>query len=343
VQTFNTEKLVVAAGVDVSIIILNYNDKEYLKGCLQSLDCCSKSRHVEIIVSDNASTDGSIEMVESEFPHVRLLKNNENLGFTKGNNVGIRASTGRYVFLLNSDIKILDGCIDAMAQFLDDHPDVGIAGPRVLNRDMTHQSTCRRYPTLWSNFCQLTGLSKSFRGSRFFSGEHMFFFKGDREADVEVLVGCFSALRRKAIDQVGMLDENFYMYGDDLDWCRRLREGGWRVVFHPGGQAIHYIGTSTTKKDPVRYALLQQQSVIRYWRKYHGRAAVAGIQGLMSMRLTVRWAIGLFKFLAIPAKRDAGRIRMRESSTCLAALFGDISGNGRTASAGSVLATSPRQ
>ena len=198
-----------ASAMDVSIVILNYNDKEYLRGCLQSLAHCSRSRQVEIIVSDNASTDGSIEMVESEFPRVRLLKNKENLGFTKGNNVGIRASAGRYVFLLNSDIKVLDGCIDAMAEFLDDHPDVGLAGPKVLNRDLSHQSTCRRYPTLWNNFCEVTGLSKLFRGSRVFCGEHMFFFHGDREMDVHVLVGCFSALRRRAIDQAGMLDEEF--------------------------------------------------------------------------------------------------------------------------------------
>ncbi len=332
-----------ASAMDVSIVILNYNDKEYLRGCLQSLAHCSRSRQVEIIVSDNASTDGSIEMVESEFPRVRLLKNKENLGFTKGNNVGIRASAGRYVFLLNSDIKVLDGCIDAMAQFLDDHPDVGLAGPKVLNRDLSHQSTCRRYPTLWNNFCEVTGLSKLFRGSRVFCGEHMFFFHGDRELDVHVLVGCFSALRRRAIDQAGMLDENFYMYGDDLDWCRRFKQAGWRVTFYPGAQAIHYMGTSTTKKDPVRYALLQQQSVLRYWRKYHSRAGVAGIQGLILLRLISRWATGCWKWLAIPSKREEGRSRMRASAVCLRDLLADCCGTGRVTSAAPAPAAAPRQ
>jgi hypothetical protein len=308
--------------MDISIVILNTNDVKYLEECLESLRACSKSRQVEIIVSDNASTDGSIEMVESKYPRVKLLKNQENLGFTKGNNVGIRASAGKYVFLLNSDIKVLGDCIDEMADFLDTHPDVGLAGPKILNRDLTHQSSCRLHPTLWNNFCQMAGLVKFFRGSKFFSGEHMFFFHGDRELDVQVLVGCFSALRRQAIDQVGMLDENFYMYGDDLDWCRRLRQGGWRVVFHPGAQAIHYMGTSTTKRDPVRYALLQQQSVLRYWRKYHGRAGVAGIQALIFLRLLTRWMTGLLKYVAIPSKRDEGRTRLKESSACLRALFG---------------------
>jgi len=307
--------------MDISIVILNYNDKEYLKRCLQSLEHCSKSRQVEVIVSDNASVDGSVEMVAAEFPSARVLKNTENLGFTKGNNVGIRASTGRYVFLLNSDIKVLDGCIDAMAQFLDGHPEVGIAGPRILNRDMSHQSSCRQYPTLWNNFCQAAGLAKFFRGSKFFSGEHMFFFKGDRVMDVDVLVGCFSALRRAAIEQVGMLDENFYMYGDDLDWCRRFRHGGWRVVFNPGAQAIHFMGTSTTRKDPVRYGLLQQQSVLRYWRKYHGGIGVAGIEGLIFLRMAMRGMAGFLKYLVFPSKRGEGQTRMKEASTCLRALF----------------------
>lgn len=318
--------------MDISIVILNYNDKPYLKGCLESLENCSKLRQVEIIVSDNASTDGSIEMVETEFPHVRLLKNKENLGFTKGNNVGIRVSTGKYVFLLNSDIKVFDGCIDAMAQFLDDNPDVGVAGPKVLNRDLSLQASCRECPTLWNNFCTAVGLAKSFRGSKFFSGEQMFYFKGDRVADVDVLVGCFSALRRKAIDQVGMLDENFYMYGDDLDWCQRMRRGGWRVVFYPGGQAIHYMGTSTTKKDPVRYALLQQQSVLRYWKKYHSRLEVAGIQALFFTRQSIRWATGLVK-LALKPKNEEARSRMKESSACLRALFAADPGHAPSAPA----------
>jgi GT2 family glycosyltransferase len=307
--------------MEISIVILNHNDKDYLRGCLQSLEHCSKSRQVEVIVSDNASLDGSVEMVASEFPRAQVLKNTENLGFTKGNNVGIKASTGRYVFLLNSDIKVLDGCIDAMAQFLDDHPKVGIAGPKILNRDMSHQSSCRQYPTLWNNFCQTCGLAKLFRGSKIFSGEHMFFFNGDRVMEVDVLVGCFSALRRTAIHQVGMLDENFFMYGDDLDWCRRFREGGWGVVFNPGAQAIHYMGTSTTRKDPVLYGLLQQQSVLRYWRKYHSRYGVAGLQGLIFLRMALRGLVGFLKYLVVPSKRGEGQTRMKEAATCLRALL----------------------
>lgn len=165
----------------------------------------------------------------------------------------------------------------------------------------------------------------------------MFFFKGDHVRDVDVLVGCFSALRRKAIDQVGMLDENFYMYGDDLDWCRRLRQGRWRVVFYPGAQAIHYMGTSTTKRDPVWYSMLQQESVLRYWRKYHGRLQVAGIQVLIFARRAIRWTTGLLK-LAVNPKNEEARIRMKESSACLRALMAGESGAAPSAPAKPALA-----
>jgi len=260
--------------------------------------------------------------VETKFPQVKLLKNQENLGFTKGNNVGIKASTGKYVFLLNSDIKVFEGCIDALADFLDQNPGVGWVAPRVLNRDLTLQCTCRKDPTLWNTFCADTGLAKLFRNSDFFSGEQMFFFKGEKTTDREVLMGCFSALRRQAIEEVGLMDEGFYMYGDELDWCRRFRQGGWRVVYHPSGQAIHYGGTSTVKKDPVRFAVLQQHSELRYWQKYHGWGGRIGIRCLMIFRHFRRWIAGLVSSLLKPAGREEGRVRMRVSIACLRDLFG---------------------
>ena len=147
----------------------------------------------------------------------------------------------------------------------------------------------------------------------------MFFFKGDRVADVDVLVGCFSALRRQAIDQVGMLDESFYMYGDDLDWCRAACDKA-AGVSSSILERKRFITSepAPARKDPVRYALLQQQSVLRYWRKYHSRAGVAGIRGLMFLRLMTRWTTGLLKRVAMPSKRDEGRDRMKESSRLLA-------------------------
>jgi len=307
--------------MDISIIILNTNDLKYLEECLDSLRGCGKSRQVEIIVSDNASTDGSIEMVETKFPQVRLIKNQENLGFTKGNNVGIKASTGQYVFLLNSDIKVLGDCIGQMADFLDAHPDVGLAGPKILNADMTHQSTCRKNPTLWNNFCLAFGLAKHFRDSPFFSSEEMYYFKGDHDLDVDILVGCFSCVRRSAMDQVGLLDENFYMYRDDIDWCMRFNRAGWRVVFHSGAQAIHYGGTSTVRKDAVRYTLLQQRSILDYWKGQRGLPAWCVMWLFTFCHQVGRIGVAAAKLALKSGEQQEAKMRLLVSRASLADLF----------------------
>src|SRR5208283_2298136 len=214
-------ELPLSTAMDISVVIVSWNAKDFLEQCLRSLADSPTSLRSEIIVVDNASTDGSPEMIETIFPQVKLIKSDQNLGFAKANNIGIRESTGRYVSLINSDVKVLGNCLDPLAEYLEQHPDVGNVGPRVLNRDMTLQSTCRRFPTLWNNFCEASGLSKVFRGSRFFSGEHMFFFPHDRELDVNVLVGCFWMVRKETFKDVGMLDEDFFIYAEDVDWCRR--------------------------------------------------------------------------------------------------------------------------
>ena len=145
--------------VDISVVIVNWNAKAYLQECLASLRDAPARRAVEVIVVDNNSADGSREMVETEFPSVKLIKSPDNLGFAKANNVGIRQSGGKYVALINSDAKVLGNCLDVLADYMDTHPDVGNVGPKVLNGDMTLQGTCRRFPTLWNNFCEASGIS----------------------------------------------------------------------------------------------------------------------------------------------------------------------------------------
>ena len=307
--------------MDISVVILNWNDRQHLEACLESLAHCTRSRSLEIIVVDNASTDGSPDVVETKFPEVRLIKNKENLGFPKGNNIGIQASQGKYIYVLNSDIKVLEGCMDALADYLDQHTDIGMIGPKILNGDMTHQSSCRRFPTLWNNFCAAIGLASAFKGSRLFSGEHMLYFKGDRILDVNVLVGCFWVVRRKALDEFGLLDEGFFIYAEDVDWCKRCWKAGWRVVFFPGAEAIHYMGASTTKKDPVRFALTQQRSVLRYWKKHHGSLGRISMGCLIFTHLVIRWGAGMINYFAIPSKREESRTRIQVTGACLRALF----------------------
>ncbi len=306
--------------MDISVIIVGWNAGHYLELCLESLLEAPPRRTMEILVLDNASTDGSAEMIEARFPHVKLIRSTDNLGFAKGNNVAIRQWQGRYIALVNTDVIVLPGCLDALADFLDQNPKVGNVGPRVFNPDMTQQSTCRRFPTLWNNFCSATTLASRFKGSRFFAGEHMFFFPHDRTLAVDVLVGCFSMIRREAFEAVGLLDEGLFMYGDDVDWCRRARNAGWEVVFFPGARAIHDRG-KITAPYPVRFAVAQQRSVIHYWKKHHSFLGVLGIRSIMLLHHVLRYSLAVFSGLAHSEASARSEVGKQVSSACLRELI----------------------
>jgi GT2 family glycosyltransferase len=313
--------------MDISVVIVAWNARHYLELCLQSLVDAPPRRRMEVVVVDNASGDGTVEMVKARFPHVKLIESKENLGFSRGNNVGIRQCSGRYVALVNPDVIVFPGCLDALADFLDQNPKVGNVGPRVFDPDMTQQSTCRRDPSLWNNLCMATGLATAFKNSRVFAGEHMFYFAHDQILPVDVIVGCFSMIRRETFDQVGLLDENLFMYGDDIDWCRRARKAGWQVVFYPGARAIHDRG-KTTAAYPVRFALAQQRSVLYYWRKHHGSLGFIGIRTIMIFRHLTRYLLGQLPALKGAKRRSGTDPKQQVSSACLRELiFGAVAGN----------------
>jgi len=309
-----------SASLDISVVIVGWNARHYLELCLESLVKAPPRRSMEVIVVDNASNDGTSEMIEAKFPWVNFIKSRENLGFAKGNNVAIRQCQGRYVALVNPDVIVFPGCLDALADFLDQNPSVGNVGPRILNPDMTLQSSCRRFPTLWNNFCSATGLATKFRNSRVFAGEHMFYFPHDQTLAVDVLVGCFSMIRREALDAVGLLDEGLFMYGDDVDWCRRAQNAGWEVVFYPGAQAIHDRG-KITAPYPVRFAVAQQRSVLYYWSKHHGFWGVLGIRSIMMFHHLLRYSFAVGSGLFHPKQRTEGDVRKQVSGACLRELL----------------------
>jgi GT2 family glycosyltransferase len=308
------------APVDISVVIVGWNAKRYLELCLDSLVSAPPRRSMEVFVVDNASTDDSVSMMVTRFPWVKLIKSPENLGFSKGNNLAIRLCQGRYIALVNPDVIVLPGCLDALADFLDEHPKVGNVGPRVFNPDMTQQSTCRRFPTLWNNFCSATALATTFAKTRIFAGEHMWYFSHDRTINVDVLVGCFTMIRRETFDAVGLLDENLFMYGDDVDWCRRCWSAGWEVVFYPGAQAIHDRG-KTTASYPVRFAVAQQRSVLYYWSKHHGVWGILGIRSIILFHHLLRYSFAVASGLLRPDKHAEGDVRKQISVACLQELF----------------------
>jgi GT2 family glycosyltransferase len=307
--------------MDISVVIVSWNDRRHLEACLESLAPAGASLDMEIVVVDNASTDGSTHMVETKFPAVRLIKKNENLGFAKANNIGIKASTGKYLYLINSDVKVLDDCVKLLADYMNENPRIGILGPKVLNGDMSLQSSCRKAPGLWNNFCSATGLANVFRNSAIFSGEQMTFFKGDRIMDVDVLAGCFWVARRAAIDGFGLLDEKFFMYAEDVDWCMRCRKAGWGVVFFPGASAIHFGGGSSARQGSVWVALTQQRSILRYWQKHHGALGRFLISGLMITHKAVRLSAAMVDYVIRHSEREKCRIRMQVSTACMKDLF----------------------
>lgn len=308
---------------EISVVIVGWNARHYLELCLDSIAKAPPRRTMEVLVVDNASTDGSAEMIESKFPWVKLIKSTENLGFSKGNNVAIRQAQGHYVALVNPDVIVFPGCLDALADYLDQNPKVGDVGPRVLNPDISMQSTCRRFPTLWNNFCSATRLEQIFKGSPLFAGEHMFYFTHDRTLSVDVIVGCFSMIRQEAFDAVGLLDENLFMYGDDVDWCRRARNAGWEVVFFPGAQAIHDRG-KITAPYPVRFALAQQRSVLYYWSKHHGFWGVLGIRSIMMFHHLMRYTVAAITTALRAKQGSTNDVRKQVSGACLRELFGGI-------------------
>lgn len=237
----------------ISVIIVTWNAKKYVRECLHSLRSQSAKLGAEVIVVDNASSDGTPDVVREEFPEVKLIETGANLGFAKGNNVGIRHSRGKYLALVNSDVNVPDGCLARMLEYMQSEPKIGIIGPRMqCPPDGAIGRSYMRFPGVWNWFCRALALDSLFRGSALFGGFMMTDFDNTRTADVDVLNGWFWMARREAVDQVGLLDERFFMYGEDIDWCKRFHQCGWRVVYFAGAEALHYGGASSSAA-PVRF------------------------------------------------------------------------------------------
>jgi GT2 family glycosyltransferase len=260
-----------AAQPDLSVIIVSWNTRDELRACLESVRTGLRPISGEVIVVDNASADGSAEMVEESFPRVCLVRNAQNLGFAAGCNVGLDAASGRYVLLLNPDTIVLDDVLAATVRYLDEHPQVGALGCRVRNADGTLQPTCFRDPSVTNTFLGLTGLAK-LRWPRSFGRERMTHWLRDSERDVDVVTGCYLATRREVVDDVGPLDSSYFFCGEESDWCRRMRMKGWVVRFAPIGDIIHLDGVAGSKINERRDLLLTA-GLVRYVDHYDGRLA----------------------------------------------------------------------
>ncbi|MFQ6100129.1 MAG: glycosyltransferase family 2 protein [Anaerolineae bacterium] len=257
--------------IDLSIVVVNWNVRDLLRRCLHSVLDARCSMLVEVIVVDNASTDGSAEMVQAEFPGVHLVANDENRGFPAANNQGLAVAQGRYIFLLNPDTEVLGDGLATMVAFADTHPDVGMLGPQLLNPDGSVQSSRRRFPTLATAFFESTWL-QPYAPHRVLERYYVEDRPDDIVQEVDWVYGAAMMARREAIEQVGPMDEGFFMYSEELDWCRRFRGAGWRVVYLPTAQVVHHEGKSSEQIVAARHIHFQT-SKVRYFRKHHGRVA----------------------------------------------------------------------
>jgi GT2 family glycosyltransferase len=255
--------------MDLSIIIVNWNTRDMLRDCLRSVFGEVWKLKAEVFVVDNGSTDGSADMVMAEFPEVRLIANDVNLGFAAANNQALRVAEGRYLLLLNSDTLVHGDVLLRSKEFLDTDDRVGAMGCRVLNADGSIQPSCGRFPSLLNLLILTSGLWKLGLPG-FLDRYQLRNWAHDEVRDVDTLSGCYIMLRREAVEEIGLLDESFYFFGEETDWCRRLRDRRWRVVFAPVGNITHFGGGSS---GALRYRrdVMLSSGTVRLHLKYGGR------------------------------------------------------------------------
>lgn len=289
---------------DISVVVVSYNVKQYLEQSLDSIFKALKGFTAEVFVIDNDSGDGSSSMVKKRFPRVRLIENRENTGFARANNQALSLSAGEFVCLINPDTLVREDTFRVCLGYLRKHPEAGAAGCKILNPDGTLQLACRRsFPTPWIAFSKITGLSRLFPKSRLFGRYNLTYLDPDQTAEVEALSGSFMMVRRKAVDQVGFLDEDFFLYGEDLDWCYRIHEKGWKIVYLPSTQIVHYKGRST--QEASMDSLKVFYGAMRLFVKKHFRSGWSFIpQWILLTGIGLRWMVSFFthamRGLAVP-------------------------------------------
>lgn len=265
---------------DLSVVVVTYNGMPYLEQCLES------AAGYDVVVVDHGSTDRTLELVRERFPQAALIEQ-ENRGLAAGWNTGIRAGSGEYVLLLNSDAWAVDDAVERLAAFADDHPEAAVVGPRLLNPDGSLQPSIRGFPTPWRLATEYFGLRKLAPRSRALNA---FYGGGSDHAsvqEVEFIKGTCLLVRRKAVDEVGPADESFFLFSEEVDLCYRMRKAGWKVLFYPGAEVVH-VGGATWKRDFDPMFREQVRGHLRFLAKHHGLRAAERARKLMLFALRLR-------------------------------------------------------
>lgn len=292
--------------VKISVVIVNYNVKYFVEQCLYSVEAAVGNLSAEVFVVDNHSTDGSIDYLKPRFPEVTFIENDDNPGFAKANNQAIRISRGQYVLLLNPDTVIGEESLRSLCFFMDEHPEAGGIGVKMLDgHGVFLPESKRSFPSPWVSFCKLFGLSKLFPRSRFFARYALRYLDENERHPVDVLAGAFMLMRHEALDKVGLLDESFFMYGEDIDLSYRMVLGGYMNYYLPE-RILHYKGESTKHGD-MKYIKAFYGAMILFFKKYYPHSGRL-MGGLIYM------AVGLKAFaaaLVAPFRSKPSRKRMK--------------------------------
>lgn len=298
--------------MDLSIVIVNWNTQALLHDCLHSVCEGLGSLRAEIIVVDNASSDGSADMVRMGFPAVELLESKKNLGFAGGNNIALERAKGRYVLLLNTDTLVHGSVLPDAVAWMDQHLEVGVMGPRVLNSDGSVQASCSAFPSLRFLTLQTLGLTRLARWDAY----RMTGWDRSTERHVDVISGAAMFVRTSAMREVGLLDEAFFFYGEETDWCRRFARAGWEIVFVPIKEITHF-GNGSAAKLNHRRDVMMTEGTTRFHLKHGGfRAGIAcfGILAAHNMSRAIFWS------LLLMINRPGARVRAKHFARVVADL-----------------------
>lgn len=287
--------------MELSIIIVNYNTLQLTRQALQSIYQQTYNFDLEVIVVDNGSADDSVEVIKREFPRIVLVENKENLGFSKANNIGIKKAKGRKILLLNSDAVLLEDTLPKVIEYMDKNKEVGALGCKVVLPDGSLDKACKRsFPTPQNAFFNALKLDKLFPNNKAFGAYNLTYLDEDKIHEVDCLVGAFMLVRRETIEQVGLLDEDYFMYGEDIDWCYRIKQAGRKIIYYPETKIIHYKGGSSKKKNPKLIYEFYRAMILFYNKHYKSKYSwvtrglvYIGIGTLLGIKLILNSLKGL--------------------------------------------------
>jgi GT2 family glycosyltransferase len=320
------------SSLDISIILVSFNTRDVLRESLQSIERETGNLRIETFVVDNNSSDGSVEMVQAEFPHVRVLRSEVNLGFGSANNVALKLAKGRYIVLLNSDAFLCPDSLKLSVEHMDADLLVGLAGGRLVGRDSSWQPSARMFPSIFSDFLVMTGLAHKFPHSRFFGRFDRTWADPSLPAEVDWVPGAYSIIRADALRKVGFFDPDFFLYSEEVDLCRRIQRAGYKimywpdiVVIHIGGESSRQIKTLEMSSAGAQLIRWRMRSTLLYYRKHHGSAAWAA----KMLELTLYRLTALRNSLSSSPRRRERASRNRNLARLMHQAWADTNG-GRT-------------